>query len=380
MVVPGMALLLAPSTVETVMEYFGFQESLGGLLQVSYFAGGVVGILLITHLMQRFSVKQIALSQVALLSVSLLAASFSPWYPLLLFFMLFAGFANGILITFPGVYVTRVAKGRSHGAQNVLYSFFSLGVVLGPLLSSLVINENSDMWPWAFRVPALLIIPLTLPVALATFERLGDVRMLSKSTLREVLDYNRALFLGLVTALLLYIAAESATSMWLITFLEKEHSVPGGSAHWALTGMWVGITVGRVICGWLTKRIDPFLVLTFLTVCSGVILIVAPLSGSSTAALILYPALGLFFSGIYPILIAYASWFPPALNSAVFTLFLAAGAAGGAVLPYAVGLVNEFAGVSIGMASISIALFGLLLCLFWLKGHVLDSSPAWGSE
>ncbi|MBU4219072.1 MAG: hypothetical protein KKB90_08975, partial [Actinobacteria bacterium] len=64
MVVPGIVLLLAPSTVETIMEHFGFQESMGGLLQVAYFAGGVVGALLITHVMQKFTAKEIAISQV----------------------------------------------------------------------------------------------------------------------------------------------------------------------------------------------------------------------------------------------------------------------------------------------------------------------------
>ncbi len=376
MIVPGIVLLLAPSTVETIMEFFGFRESLGGLLQVSYFTGGVVGILLITRMMQKYTVKQIALSQVVLLSVSLLAASFSPWYPLLLAFMLVAGFANGILIAFPGVYVTGVSGEHSHGPQNVLYSFFALGVVTGPLLSSLIINDDPAMWRWAFRAPALLIIPLAVPAALVTFRKLKGVRALSRDTMRGVLDYNRGLFYGLLGALVLYIAAESAASMWLITFLEEEHGLSGSSAHWALTGMWIGIVAGRLACGWLTKRVDPFRVLVFLVAASGVTLLVAPLAGLP-AALVLYPLLGLFYSGVYPILIGYASWFPPDLNSTVFTVFVAAGAAGGAVLPYLVGLVNQFAGLVIGMSSISLALFGVLGCLFWLKEHVLDSSPGW---
>ena len=48
MIVPGIVLLLAPATVENIMRYFGFRESMGGLLQVAYFAGGVIGILAIT--------------------------------------------------------------------------------------------------------------------------------------------------------------------------------------------------------------------------------------------------------------------------------------------------------------------------------------------
>jgi fucose permease len=375
MIVPGIALLLAPSLVETIMKYFHFHESLGGLLQVAYFAGGVPGILLITRLMQRFDVRQIALSQVALLSASLLAASFAPCYPLLLAFFVIAGFANGILIAFPGVYVTRVAGDSSHGAQNILYSFFSLGVVAGPLMTALIINDRVDMWRWALRAPALLILPLSVPVALVTFERLEMVKKLSRDTMREVMDFGRGLFCGLFLAILLYIAAESAVSMWLITFLKEEHDVGVGAAHWTLTGLWAGLTVGRWICGYLTRKFDPYNVLVFLAIASGVTLLAAPLTGSTVAALVMYPLIGLFYSGIYPILIGYAAWFPPDISSAVFTVFLAAGAAGGAVLPYLVGLVNQFGGLVIGMCSISIPVFGVVACLYWLRRHVLEHAP-----
>ncbi len=370
MIVPGIVLLLAPSTVETIMEYFGFQESMGGLLQVTYFAGGVVGALLITHLMQRFTAKEIAISQVLLLSVSLLATSLAPWYPLLLFFFVIAGFANGILITFPGVYVTRVCGESSHHQQSLLYGFFALGVVTGPLLTNMIIS-NGLSWRFAYAIPALLILPLSVPVALASFERLEGVRKLSRSVIRQVLDFNRGLFTGLLFAILLYIAAESATSMWLITFLKEEHGATLSAAHWILTAVWVAITVGRWICAHLSKKTDPYLLLMVLFSVSGVLLLVTPLTGWSASVMVLYPLIGLFFSGIYPFLIGYVAWFPPDLSPSVFTMFLAAGAAGGAILPYFVGLVNQFFGLAWGMSSIAIPVFGAMACVYWVRHHVI---------
>lgn len=376
MIVPGIVLLLAPSTVESVMADFGFRESLGGLLQVSYFVGGVVGILLITRLVQRFDVKSITLSQVALLAVSLLLASFMPVYPLVLAFLVAAGFANGILIAFPGVYVTRVAGERGHEAQNVLYGFFSLGVVAGPLLSAWIMHGRDDLWRWAFRAPALLIVPLAVPVALVGFRKLDNVRVFGRRTVSAILEFNRGLFLWLFTGLLLYIAAESAVSMWLITFLKEEHGVSVGAGHLVLAGLWAGLTVGRWICGFLIGRSDPFRILAILTAGSVLALLAAPLSGSAAAAMILYPVVGLFYSGIYPILIGYSGWFPSDLASSVFTVFVAAGAAGGAVLPYLVGLVNQFGGLVLGMCSVAVPVAGVLVSLYWLKSHV--ALPACG--
>jgi MFS transporter, FHS family, glucose/mannose:H+ symporter len=378
MIVPGMVLLLAPSTVETIMESYRFREALGGLLVVVYFAGGVVGILLITRIMQRLSVKQLTLSQVVILSASLAACSVSPWYPLLLFFFLIAGFANGILITFPGVFVTYTCRESTHHKQSVLYGFFSMGVVAGPLIAGLIIDRGIS-WRWVFVTPAVLIIPLCLPVAIGTFERIDGVQKLSVGVLRRIAGFNRALFTGLFVALLFYIAAESAVSMWIVTFLSEERGVSIAISHWVLTGLWAALTLGRWVCGYFSTRFDPYLLLMVLAGSAGIFIIAAPVSGTPGAAIVLYPMVGLFYSGIYPLLVGYASWFPEELASSVFTLFVAAGAAGSTFLPYFVGLVNQFAGSVIGMCSIALPVFGVMICVFLIRNHISRGRRVSGS-
>lgn len=368
MFVPGIVLLLAPSTVTRIMKVLGLREGLGSLLQVSYFGGGVVGILLITRLMQKTSPRQLILSQVALLAVSLVAAALSPWYPLLLFFFVVAGVANGILITFPGVYVTRVCGEDSHRAQNILYSFFSLGVLAGPLLTRFLIDSLS--WRWAIAFPAVLIVPLSVPVAFARLDPMEDVEVLSKASLERVVEFNGRLFAGLLLAMLLYIAAESCVSMWVIRFLEKEYHME--SVHWVLTCLWAGLTVGRWICAWLSTRISPYRIATVIAAASALLLVAAPLTGSRYGALVLYPVVGLFLSGLYPFLVGYVAWFPKDLAPLVFTVFLAAGAASSAILIFASGLINQFGNLPLGMALISIPVFGVLACLRWLRSFLVE--------
>lgn len=367
MIVPGIVLLLAPSTVEGIMEYFGFRESIGGLLQVFYFAGGMFGILAITRLAQRFSVRDIAVTHVLVLSGSLLAASFAPWYPMLLAFYMVAGFANGLLIAFPGVYVTRTRGEHSHREQNILYAFFSLGVVIGPVIAGLAMGDDPAMWRWVFRVPAIAAIPLSVPIVFARFERLDDVTPFSRDAVRKVLAFNSRLYFGLMASLVLYIAAEAAVSLWMVTFFHEKYAVEVGNAHWVLTGLWIGITVGRVICGRLATRIDPFKILVVITAGAAVLLLIAPLVPNKYASMALYPAVGLFYSGIYTFLIGYAALFPPRLSAVVFATFIAAGAVGGAFLPYVIGLVNEFTGLVAGMCLISVPIAGVLVCLYFLR-------------
>jgi fucose permease len=263
--------------------------------------------------------------------------------------------------------VTRTCGATSHREQNILYSFFALGVVAGPILATVIVGDDPAMWRWAFRVPALIAIPLSVPLLFAGFEKLEGVRAISRGAMREVVSFNRRLFYGLLAALVLYIAAEAAVSLWMVTFFHEHYGMDVGNAHWVLTGLWIGITVGRVACGYLSRRFDPFRILATITAVAGVLVLVAPLTGSKYASMVLYPLVGLFYSGIYPLLIGYAARFPTSVSSTVFTVYIAAGAAGGAVLPYAIGLVNQFTGLVVGMCLVSIPVFGILLCLLALR-------------
>lgn len=374
LIVPGIVHVLAPAVVNTMMKQLGLVESLGGLLQIVYFSGVLVGTLMITRLMQRFTVKQILLAQVLVLSASLLAAAASPAYPLILCFYLFTGLANGILITMPGAYVTGVAGEQSPRYQNMLYAFLSLGIVLGPVLPGLIAR-----WNISFRValvaPGILIIPFAIPLALVEMQRVHEVDRLSVKLIRDVLSFNRALFLGLLMALLLYAAAKSSVSTWLVRFLESGEGVAPGVAHLVLMVVAGLITTGRWLCGYLSKKIDPFNILEVISLASAIVVFVAPLPSSKTASFILYPLLGLVFAGIYPFLLGYAAWFPRAESSAVFTSIIAAGAIGGAIFPYAVGLLNQYVGPKFGMSSVAVLMLGVVACLYWIKPHVFREKP-----
>lgn len=368
MIVPGIVLLLAPSTVDELMKNFKIGSGLGSLLQVSYFLGGLAGMLLITRFMQSQSARRIMVVNIFILVISLVLCAFSPVYWLLLLLYLPCGFSNGILITFPGVYVTRVRSQTSHRDQNILYSFFSLGVVAGPLISGLIMRSLS--WRWAFAFPALLILPLSVPVMCSKLGIVSGVLPPDRETLREAFSFERPLFAGLLLAVLLYIAAESTVSMWIVGFMDKAHGL--SSAQWVLTLIWAGITVGRWICASLTRKIDPYRLLIFLTTGAGFSLMIAPYVGLRSLSILFYALTGFFYSGIYPLLIAYVARFPSELSPFVFTCMLAAGAASSAALIFASGLINQFESLlRAGMSLIALPVFLLLFTLFWMRGHLV---------
>ena len=106
----------------------------------------------------------------------------------------------------------------------------------------------------------------------------------------------------------------------------------------------------------------------------GLLVFLAPLPDSRAASVILYMLLGLAYSGINPFLIGYAARFPAGESSAVITAIVSAGAVGGVFFPYLVGLLNENINPIMGMSSVSVFIVGVILCVHWIKPHVIDTS------
>ena len=88
-IIPGFVILLPGSTIETIMEEYGFRESIGGLINIVYFLGTILGILLLTRLIKLFSTKRLLVGVSLVLSVSLILCAMSPWYPVFLIIFFF---------------------------------------------------------------------------------------------------------------------------------------------------------------------------------------------------------------------------------------------------------------------------------------------------
>ncbi len=371
MVFPGFVIMLPGSTVENIMKHYGFRESLGGLANVVCFLGVTLAILSLTHLMKMLSTRELLVGTCLTLSISLLACSASPWYPVFLIFFLIAGAATGVLIAFPGIYVINVFGEKSAHGQNILYGFASLGQVLSPIVSGLIIN-NGLSWRWAYVVPAALILPLVLIMSGSDLINLTHVQTLSLKMVRLISRDNRALFWGLLLGVTLYMGAASSVALWVIRYFDESFAKIIIEPHLVLAAVWVGITLGRLLCGVLSHWVKPYYILLAIVTAATIFLFATPLLGSQKAALALYPLIGLMLSGIFPMLVSYTAKFSPEHSGIVFTLYVAIGAVGGMVLPYIIGLFSQFGNIPLAMAMIGVPMLALLCIILRLRNLLGD--------
>jgi fucose permease len=177
---------------------------------------------------------------------------------------------------------------------------------------------------------------------------------------------------------------EVALGGWIVTFMMRvRHGEPFASGM-AATGFWLGITVGRVILGFVTARVGEKLAISVRSlfnllimvhanaaqiylvssIAFGLILWLVPNFYVSTVAVSIQ---GFFLGPLFPAVVVVATkLLPRGLHVTAIGFAAAFGAGGGSVLPFAVGAIAQAKGVkvlqpfAIGLLG---AIMGLWMCL-----------------
>lgn len=362
MIIPGVVMIVPGPTLKAIMAFHGVGKSIVAFIPASYFLGSVLGILSISFLVQRFRSKQILIFSTLLLSVSLAAFSLSPIYIVSVLIFLLIGFSNGILVTFPGNIITYLNKKESARILNILYGFFASGVLIGPILAGEMLTVE-NRWPLVYQVMAILALIFAILLILSKIPDIKKMETIRISTLKRIHQSRHFLFLILVICLILYVGTEAALGAWVPTYLVETYKPIENifRASLILTLFWAGITIGRIIFSQLLERIKLLTILLFLSAVSALFLMVTPLLRTRILSESGYALVGLFFSALFPILISYTEYFPEKYSTAVFSILMASGAAGGMLFPYLVGFLAEYINFTTGMIFISLPMTALFL-------------------
>jgi fucose permease len=156
-----------------------------------------------------------------------------------------------------------------------------------------------------------------------------------------------------------YTGCEQGTANWISNFLYQYHGFdPHTTGASAVSWFWGLLTVGCVIGLLLLKLFDSRKVL--IGACAGALVCLsAALFGSARVSLVAFPAIGLFASVMWPIVVSLA------LNSVAeyhgsFSGILGTGIIGAAIVPVIIGRIGDYVGLRGGMAFLYVT-FGLVL-------------------
>jgi MFS transporter, FHS family, L-fucose permease len=289
----------------------------------------------------------------------------------------------------------RVSGGEEHFAFNSAFAQLIFGIAsfispyiysylvlnLGrsthqsPLLDFLARITPHDL-PWAsmywiFAVFTLLMVPVLLFSRFPRVERTADESAGSwemyGSLFRKPMVWA---FFGCVFA---YVGSEQGTADWISKFLSSYHGFdPHTTGATAVSWFWGLLTAGCFIGMGLLKIFDSRYVL--IGTCIGALLcLTAALFGAANVSLIAFPAIGLFASVMWPILVSLA------LNSVSehhgsFAGILSTGIMGGAVVPLIIGRIGDHFGLRAGVAFLYLTFACVLSAGFWAKPIVTNAT------
>lgn len=377
--------ILAP-IIPDILQSFRLSLAAAAFLPFSFFVAYGVMSIPGGMLISAFSEKAVIVSGFAAALLGALSFALSPTYSVAVpsLFVIGAGMALLQVAINP---LLRVAGGEENMAFNSATAQFIFGLAsfLSPYLYSyLVRNVGQDRsnlllvtlasvvpqhlpWVslyWLFALISALMLPAMWVTRFPAIELNAGEAIGTWPTLLGLL--RKRVVLLYFASTFAYVGSEQGTADWISQFLKTYHGFdPQTTGAYAVAWFWGLLTAGCLAGMVLLKIFDSARVLIAFSSAALVALSVA-LFGPARWSLMAFPAVGLFASIMWPVIISLALNSVAEHHGSVCGV-LCTGICGGAVVPLIIGKLGDHFGLRGGMAFLYITFGWVLAVGFWAR-------------
>ena len=321
-------------------ETFGLGKEAQGRLFPANFGGFIVGVLVCGYLSDRIGRKATLLAGIALYAGGLTLFGVAPNFGLALLASALVGAGSGAMEAVASALVADLYPERRAFLLAVIQVSFGLGASSSPSLSHTLLLGGTS-WRTLYYALAAANVLLFLAIASQKVPRAAAHEAVDFATLRRVLQNPVFGMICLLQAL--YVGAEVGFFSWMPSYFEE--GLPNGAA-WAgrvATVFWISMTVGRFLTVVLVERIPLLRLILFLTVGGGIASSLTPFMQTPEQAMLCVALTGLFFSGMFSLILSVAGERFHTVAGTAFGGVVASGGLGGAVLPWVMGAITTSA-------------------------------------
>lgn len=381
--------------VPDIIGSFHVSLAAAAFLPFSFFIAYGVMSIPAGFLVERFGEKPVMIAAFLAGTVGSLSFALVPTYRVAVVSLFVMGSGMATLQTAINP-LLRTAGGEEHFAFNsafaqlifgsasflspYLYSYLviNLGVAVPQknLLLAILAKLTPPALPWASLYWVFVIFTVAMIVVLY-FTKFPRVERSSEEAVGSLSMYTELLRRPMVWMFFLcvfaYVGSEQGTADWISKFLSAYHGYdPHTTGATAVSWFWGLLTVGCFIGMGLLKLFDSRKVLIGTTI-GALACLTAALFGPANVSLIAFPAIGLFASVMWPILVSLA------LNSVSehhgpFAGILSTGIMGGAVVPVIIGRIGDKFGLRSGVAFLYLTFACVLSVGFWAKPLITNAT------
>jgi fucose permease len=337
--------------IDEIEKNLGASTDLVGLLVSSMSVGFIIAVLFSGRFADRYSLKNIMiLGQVAhLIGTASFPFCSSLEQGLMAYFSI--GIGAGMMQVAANTSISLLYTKNRASSLNALHLFFGVGALSGPPLSGSLMKGG-----FSWGTPYLVIaISMSVMVALTLFSRFPQVERSEETrtgSLWDLLKSKYILLLCLVAFLI--IGIEAGINNWSVLYMEKVMGMEKIIASTILSSFWFLMTLGRIICIYLTRKMRDDTLLLLLAAGTLITYGFYLFTNATVPAAISLALVGLFFSGMFPIVIGLGGYAFPHMPGRVTGIIMTCLGLGMMTVPWLTGVIIEHHGHPLGMRSLAI--------------------------
>ncbi|KAK5165454.1 uncharacterized protein LTR77_008983 [Saxophila tyrrhenica] len=353
--------------------YYDLPYTVVSLVFLSPFVGYTTAALLNNWIHMKFGQRGVAVAGPVCHLVAYIINAVHPPYPVLVISFMLAGLGNGLEDSAWNAWIG--VMNNANEMLGFLHGFYGIGGTIAPTIATTLITEADVRWYyWYYFMVGFAAIEVATSIHAfwgATGEVFRDAHPRTSdaggSRLREAVLRKPAARVTWLSALFLlgYVGIEVGLGGWIVAFMIRVREAKPFASGMTATGFWLGITVGRVVLGFVTPRIGEKLAISIYLPISMALQLVFWLVPQFYVGAVSVGFLGFFLGPMFPAaMVACAKLLPKHLHVSSIGFAAAFGGSGGAIFPYAIGAIAQAKGVQV-LQPIILALLAVIW-LLWL--------------
>lgn len=330
---------------------FGVQVSYAGIISMIIAGGTIISSLQSDRLTRKLGTGKVTAISVGLTAAALLGFSFSHSFWMLCLWAIPYGLGAGSVDASLNNYVALHYTSRH---MSWLHCMWGVGASVGPYIMGYAMTGGQG-WSMGYRYIAILQIMLTVVLLFSlplwksrTSGEAGQAGAVRGKVLSlpEVIRIPGAK--QVFCAFFCYCAIEQTTGLWASSYLTFQKGISADVAAGYASLFFIGITVGRAVCGFLTMRLDDTQLIRLGEGIIGVGILALLLPMGDQVSLFGLILIGLGCAPVYPCIIhSTPKHFGAERSQAIIGVQMACAYIGTLVMPPLFGLIAQYVSVSL---------------------------------
>lgn len=244
-------------------EDYNVSTTVVSLIFVTPFVGYTAATALVNKMHMSFGQRGIAIAGPLCHLIPFVVMAIRPPWPVMLVTYMIVGLGNGLVDAAWNSWVADMVSANT--LMGILAAFYGLGATLSPLIATNMIHNNIHWNYFYWTLAGGSLIEIATSTATFWKEDAAQFRLHNKKSndagqgSRTVQALKSRVTWIMSIFLFTYMGVEVSIGGWIVDFMMKERH--GGAYESGLipTGFWAGVTVGRLVLGfvndWLGERL-----------------------------------------------------------------------------------------------------------------------------